>query len=304
MTVTIGLLGHRASSKVQQDGRLVKSYTNVYLYQTTGSRPTDDTIVTDIGVSPGSPYADDANATAGEADIEHMMTRGGHCKATVTITWATNTPVPNTVSTDPSSCRTLWDIQPNIQQRYITKDKNGKLIVNSLGQPFDGGVPVDARLGQAVAKLKILDADFNKNTVMAHSGKVNSATYLGATAGKLQVDIVATEAVEGGYHFWNVQYSFLYDPLGIQPKVPNVGFYCKDLTTGKKRRIRVADIDTDATDQGYVPEPEALYDAAAELANPAHIQGTVVPYSDRPDGCSFISVDYFETLDFSTLPGL
>ena len=47
-------------------------------------------------------------------------------------------------------------------------------------------------------------------------------------------------------------------------------------------------------------EPEPLYDEESEAADPTHIKGTVVPYSDRPDGCGFVVVEYFEELDFST----
>ena len=306
MTVTIGIKSHKAKSTIQQDGRLNRSYTITYLYQTTaGTRPTDADIIADIGVAPGSPYADDTNATAGEAEIEHLMTRPPKCKAEVTITWATNNPVPNTVSTDPSTVRTLWDLQTIIQQRYITKDKNNKLIVNAAGQPFDGGVPVDVRLGQATAKLKVLTADFDKSVVMKHSGKLNSSTYLGAAAGTLQVDISASQAVEGSYDFFNVTYVFTYDPLGHQPKPANVGFYQTSSVAGVVVPITVGDLsDPQTSDPTRVQEPEPLYDAAAELADPTHIEGRVVPYSDRPDGCSFVTVDYYSTMDFSTLPGL
>lgn len=308
MTVTIGIKAHKAKSTIQQDGRLNKSYTITYLYQTTaGSRPTDATIISDIGVSPGSPYGDDANATAGDAEIEHLMTRAPHCKAEVTIIWATNNPNPVSTSTDPSSVRTLWDLQTIIQQRYIIKDRNGKLIVNAAGQPFDGGVPVDVRLGQATAKLKVLTANFDKSVVMKHSGKINSATYLGAAAGTLQVDISASQAVEGSYDFFNVTYVFTYDPLGHQPKPANVGFFQTTSTAGIVVPITVGDLsDPQTSDATKVQEPEPLYDQAAEDADGTHVikKGRVVPYDKRPDGCSFVTVDYFPSLAFSTLPGL
>lgn len=306
MSVTIGLREASASSTIGQDGRLSKTYKHKYLYKTTaGTRPTFADIAADLGIAPGSPYADDINATAGNAEIEHLPTRPPHCAAEITITWATNNPVPATDSTDPSTVRTLWDLQTIIQQRYITKDKNSKLIVNAAGQPFDGGVPVDVRLGQATAKLKVLTASFDKSVVMKHSGKLNSATYLGAAAGTLQVDISASQAVEGSYDFFNVTYVFTYDPLGHQPKPANVGFYQTSSVAGVVVPITVGDLsDPQTSDPTRVQEPEPLYDAAAELADPTHIEGRVVPYSDRPDGCSFVTVDYYSTMDFSTLPGL
>lgn len=308
MSVTIGLKSAKAKSTIGQDGRLSKSYTHAYLYKTTaGTRPTFADIATDLGIAPGSPYADDINATAGDAEIDHLMTRPPHCAAEVTITWATNNPVPNADSTDPSTVRTLWDLQTIIQQRYITKDRNGKLIVNAAGQPFDGGVPADVRLGQATAKLKILTASFDKSVVMKHSGKINSATYLGAAAGTLQVDISASQAVEGSYDFFNVTYVFTYDPLGHQPKPANVGFFQTTSTAGIVVPITVGDLsDPQTSDATKVQEPEPLYDQAAEDADGTHVikKGRVVPYDKRPDGCSFVTVDYFPSLAFSTLPGL
>jgi hypothetical protein len=305
VTVTTGLKEASATSTIGQDGRITKSYKHKYLYRTTaGSRPTFADIAADLGIAPGSPYADDLNATAGNAEIEHLMTRPPHCAAEVTIVWSTNNPVPAEDSTDPSTVRTLWDLQTIIQQRYITKDRNGKLIVNSAGQPFDGGVPADVRLGQATAKLKVLTASFDKSIVMKHSGKLNSSTFLGAAAGTLQVDISASQAVEGSYDFFNVTYVFTYDPLGHQPKPANVGFFWKVPFTGEITPITVADLEAGSTDPTRVQEPEPLYDAAAEAADPTHVEGTVVPYSDRPDGCSFVSVDYYDTMDFATLPGM
>lgn len=306
MTVLIGLRSAKAKSTVQQDGRIVKTYTEVYLYRTdAGSRPTYADIAADIGVAPGSPYSLDANATAGDAEIEHLPTRVPHCAAEVTITWSTANAVPNADSTDPSTVRILWDLQTVIQQRYIIKDRNQKLIVNAAGQPFDGGTPADVRLGQATAKLKVLTASFDKSVVMKHSGKLNSTTYLGAAAGTLQVDISANQAVEGSYDFFNVTYVFTYDPLGHQPKPANAGFFQKSSTAGVVIPITVGDLcDPQTSDATKVQEPEPLYDAAAETANPAHKAGHVVPYDDRPDGCSFVSVDYYDTMNFATLPGM
>lgn len=292
MSVWVNLKSHKAKATVQSDGRMVKTYTETYLYRTNaGSIPTDADIAADVGVAPGSPYGGDANATAGDAEIEFLMTRVPWFKAEVTITWSTKNPVPNEDDTDPSTVRVLWDLRSVIQQRYIVKDRLGKLIVNTAGQPFDGGTPVDVRLGQVAAKLKVAYADFNKNTMLANNGKLNTATYLGAAAGTLQMDATASEAVEGGYHFYNVEYVFTYDPLGHQPRPANVGFY--QLLFGTLAPITVGDL-TGEIDGTKVTEPE-----------PIDIDGHVVPYADRPDSCIFVPVDYFDTLNYSTgLPGL
>jgi hypothetical protein len=294
VTVTIGLKEASATSTIGQDGRITKSYKHKYLYRTTaGSRPTFADIAADLGIAPGSPYADDLNATAGNAEIEHLLTRPPHCAAEVTITWATNNPVPAEDSTDPSTVRQLWDLRPIIQQRYVLEDRNGDPILNSARTPFDGGIPVDVRLGQAVLKLKILDADFDKTTVLALSGRVNSVTFLGGDPGTVQLDVSAQEAYEGAYHFWNVEYQFSYDPLGWQPKPLDAGFYQLG-ALGVPVPITLGDLATPTTsDSTKVPEPEPLDGS-----------GNVVPYADRPGSCAFVPVDYFEEFDFNSLPGL
>lgn len=292
MTVVISLKSSEAKSTLQADGRLVKTYTETYLYRTNaGTRPSFSDIAADIGVAPGSTYSLDSDATAGDVTIKHKMSRPPHCMAEVTIVWATNNPVPEEDSTDPATVRVLWDLRPTIQQRYILKDKDDIPILNSAGTPYDGGIPVDVRLGQAVAKLKIDNADFDRNTVLALSGRVNSETFLGGAPGTVQLDVSASEAVEGGYHFWNVEYQFCYDPEGWQPRPLDAGFY--QLVGGEPTPITFGDLVTGGTDTTKVPEPE-----------PLNGSGVVVKYADRPGSCEFMPVEYFEEYDFNSLPGL
>lgn len=276
----------------QQGGRITSNYTRTYLYKTdVGTRPTDAAIVTDIGIDPGSPHPGDSNATCHRVEIGPgpERTRPPHLAYLVKVDWSTLAPLPNTVSTDPTTMRTQWSIAPNIQQRAIIRDSSGSLILNAAKQPFDGGIPVAVRLGTAVAKRNVTASGYNQNTVMANSGKVNSATYLGAPAGTLQVDISATEKFEGGYHYWEETYTFSYDPLGWQPRPLNAGYHL--LRDGKVERIRNKDVEptTLIDPAGYVQEPQPLLTS-----------GAIVPIADRPTLCNFVTVSYFGTMDFST----
>lgn len=293
MTVRINLKSHSAKSSLGQDGRINKTYTNTYLYRTSSGTPTDADITADIGIAPGSPYADDATATAGEANIEWLMSRAPFFRAEVTITWATNNPVPNTDSTDPATVRPLWDLQTTVQQRHITKDRLGEIIRHTNGFPPDGGIPVDVPIGQATVTVNVLDADFDYGAVQKHAGKRNKYTYLGAAPGTLQVYLKAKEKVEGAAHFWAVDYTFAYDPAGWQPKFASAGFYqlgALDVPVP----ITFGDLATPPTsDSTKVPEPE-----------PLDSSGHVVPYADRPGLCAFQTVNAFDELDFTTLPGL
>ena len=301
MSFSVGLWSdgpNDSSVNFQSGGRITSNYTRTYLYKTdASSRPTDAAIVTDIGISPGSPHPDDANATCHKVEVGPgpEKTRQPHLAYLVKVEWSTLSPLPNTVSTDPTTMRTLWTLGATIQQRYVIRDRNGNMILNAAGQPFAGGVPVSVRLGKAVATKNRSASGYNKNTVMAYSGMLNSATYLGAAAGTLQVDIEAKEQYEGGFHYWAETYTFSYDPLGWQPKPLNAGLWQKkEAGSNTLRRILTGDLSEDVRlhkTGDPIQEPEPL------LAN-----GLIVPAgsSNRPSLCNFISVDYFATMDFAT----
>lgn len=278
-------------SMVEADGRVVSEYKRTYLYRTNAATPpTEAAIISDLGIVPGSPYVNDSNATCKGVEISHGVgpTKCPHFARHIAVEWSTTAPLPNNVSTDPTTMRTTWSLSATIQSRYIWRDRNGVLILNAAGQPFDGGIPMAVRLGTAVAKRNITAAGYNKNNVMANSGKLNSATYLGAAPGTLQVDIQAEEKYEGGYHFWAETYQFCYDPEGWQPKVMNAGFFYRD-AYDVLTRITNGDLGDTADPTAAVQEPEPLTDT-----------GGLLPISDRPDLCNFITVDAFDSMAFSS----
>ena len=303
MTVWINPIAEESDSEVQSTGSVVNTYSRVYQYRTDAlTRPTESDIIADIGIVPGSPYSNDPNATAKKVHIGPgpEMTRPPHLCYHVKIDWATNAPLPADTGTDPTMRRTLWQIRPSIQSTFIIKDRLGKLIVNAAGQPFDGGVPVDVRLGTAIATRVKADAGYDKAAVLANCGKVNKYTYLGGAPGTVQVDIESVEKWEGSYHFWEETFTFNYNPKGHQPQPANAGFFQKSSVAGIIIPITVGDLcDIPSSDGTKVQEPEPLYDDAAEAADPTHASGTVIPYSERPDACSFVEVDFFEEYDFA-----
>ena len=283
-----------AKGHVESDGRVTRTYGRTYLYKADATDwLTETNIFSDIGIYPGSPYQHDPFATALEGEITHGvgMTKPPHFACHVKFQWSTHAPLPAANNTDPVSMRTIWTLRPTIQSRYIVKDRFNKMIVNTAGQPFDGGIPVDVRLGTAIARKNRPGAGYDMNAVLAHSGKLNSTPFLGAAAKTVQVDIEAEEKYEGGYHFWAETYTFAYDPLGWQPKPMNAGFYERSLVSANKlRRIVDGDLSDDADDPtAKVQEPEPLDDT-----------GHIVPIAGRPDACIFVTVDYYETLNFNT----
>lgn len=301
MSFSIGLWSdgpNNSEVNFQQGGRITSNYTRTYLYKTdAGTRPTDAAIVTDLAIVPGSPHPDDANATCYRVEIGPgpERTRQPHLAYLVKVDWSTLAPVPNTVSTDPTTMRTLWSLSATIQQRYIVRDRNGVMILNSAGQPFDGGIPVAVRLGTAVAKRNITAAGYDQNAVLANSGKLNSATFLGGAAGTIQVDITASEKYEGGYHYWEETFSFAYDPLGWQPKPMNAGFFQRSSDPYCDGLSRIINSDLYGACSGNDPT------APVQEPEPLLISGLVVPIADRPGSCNFVTVDAYASFDFTTL---
>lgn len=300
MTWWVGLVEYEGESEVQQNtGRCVSRYTRKYLVRTDEAvLQFEAAVAAAVGINRGSPLDVDNNAICYRAKIGPgpARTRPPFMAWYATYEFSTDATLPEEVDDDPTTTRTIWTISPQIQSRYVWKDRNGKLIVNAAGSPYDGGIPVDVRLGSVTAKRTKDATAYDKNAVLANSGKLNSETYLGGAPGTVQVDISAQERYEGAYHFWDETYTFAYDPAGWQPKPVNAGFFqrltgdSEDPDYNTLIRIINSDVgDTNAPDDP-VQEPE-----------PLDADGVVVHPNDRPDDCTFIEVDYYDSFDFSTL---
>lgn len=294
MTWWIGLVDASGESEVQADGRCVSRYTRKYLVRTDSATYVDEpAVATAVGINRGSALAADPNAICHRAVITQgpVMTRPPYQARYATYSFSTDATLPDTVDDDPTTRRVLTSISPTIQSTYVTDyidpaDGIRKVILDAAGQPFDGGIPIDVRMG-TVTKTRNKDAaGYDQDAVLANSGKLNSVTYLGGEPGTVQVDISSVETYEGAWHFWKETYTFNYRPTGWQPRPLQAGFY--HLVLGEPRRILNSDITTGA-DDNECPEPQPLYST-----------GLIVPKSDRPGGCVFKDdIVYFDSMDFA-----
>lgn len=293
MTWYVGLDDFKFRSSVQGNGRCVSNYTEKYLVRTDSATfPTPSAIIAAVGINRGSPYPLDSNAVCYDVEISPgpVKTRAPFLAFYVTAQWATNAVlIANNQDDDPTTTRTVWSVAPQIQSRYVIRDRHGNLIVNTAGQPFDGGIPVDVRLGSVTAKRSVDAAGYDMNDVLADCGKVNSVTFLGGAPGTVQVDRTATERYEGAFHFWDEEFKFSYDPKGWQPQPISAGFFQR-ASVGSNDLVRILNSDlNDTNDPGSpVQEPEPLDE-----------DGIVVPIADRPDGCHFVEVEFYEEKDFN-----
>lgn len=313
------LIEEGGNSTTQNDGLVVSSYFQTYRYETDSmTRPTPAAIAADIGISNGSPFVEDTNAICYDMDVKgDGITIPPYLKYLVGFKWATNATVPITFSTDPTTRRTLWSVRANTEQRWVTKYPvfassssssslagvtSEQLIVNTAGQPPDGGIPVNVRIGQARATRNVAATSYNKSVVMAYSGAVNSVLYLGAPPGTLSVDVETEEKYEGGYHYWAEGWTFTYDARGVQPRFMSAGFFQRlggstpsSSSTSSSgcnptlQRILNSHLTGISTDTAPVQEPEPL-DAS----------GLLVPICSRPSGCFEVVVPYHPTLDFNS----
>lgn len=296
MAWAIGLVDFSGKSEVQSDGRCVASYMRKYLVRTDAAVMQPESVVAAaVGITRGSPIASDPNAICNSVEITPgpVPTRPPFLAYFATYQFSTATVAPEDDDDDPTTSRTLWSISPQIQSRYVIRDRNGKLIVNTAKQPFDGGIPMDVRLGSATATRRKDAAGYDRSTVLANSGKLNSVTFMGGAPGTVQVDISASERYEGAFHFWEETYTFAYDPQGWQPKPISAGFFQRlsidpmSPNYDKLKRIINSDIGDTNDPTAGVQEPE-----------PLNAAGVIVPIADRPDACVFVTVELFDEMDF------
>lgn len=293
MTWWVGLTGFDWKSTVQNDGRCVSTYIEEYLVRTDAATLQGPAaVITALGIARGSAYALDANAICNDVHVTPgpVMTRPPYLAYSVTAQWASNAVLPEDDDDDPTTTRTIWSIAPQIQSRYEIEDRAGDLIVTTAGNPFDGGIPIDVRLGTVTARRNKDATGYDKSAVLANSGKLNLTTYLGGAAGTVQVDISAEEHYEGAFHWWSETYTFAYDPKGWQPKPASADFFQRD-AVGSDTLVRIINSDIGDTNAPNDPVQEP---------QPLDTDGILVPIADRPANCAFVTVDKFETMDFST----
>lgn len=286
----------RMRTSVSLDGKLTKTFTDSYLC-TNETELTLDAVAAAVGVLPGAPHPDRADATARDFDTVRRMTHTPHCAWDHTITYSTEGTVPeSSSSTDPEDRRVLRSTGTTTQQRFIIKDRNGVLIVDTAGSPYDGGIPVTDYLGTIQWTRCEAHSSSSMSQAAQYSGKLNSTTFMTCAAETLMLHVTGQEKYEGTYHFWEFTYTMTYDKDGWQPKPVNAGLYQRvEKSTGGFERQRI--MEGTGTSATKTQEPQPLYGSTSS----SPIPGSVIPVASRPGSCNFIDVDHYITFDFTTL---
>jgi len=290
MAISVEMLEESTSEYIASDGKPVIEITETYLMQdSTSSRVYINaarlSFHTATGIVPGAAHASTPIMRYRKVDPKRMPTRQPYQQWTVTCTATTDCPLID----DPNPANRRWkrSVTDSDQQRFIFRDRNDKLIVDAAGSPFDGGVPVNVKLITYKWQHNTDWSQYDLGRIGNISGTINSDTFLGKEPHTLMLTYAATEEFEGEYHFASEEFTIIYDPQGWRPKPANAGLY--ELYSSsiysnatKRRRIKV--------DGKDAVEPEPLTRA-----------GAVIPYTQRPDACNFITVDYYREIAFSDL---
>jgi len=290
MAITVEMLEESTSEFIGSDGKPVIEITETYLMQdSTSSRVYINAarlnFHTATGIIPGAAHASTSIMRYRKVDPKRMATRQPYQQWTVTCTATTDCPLID--DPNPASRRWKRSVTDSDQQRFIFRDRDDKLIVDKAGTPFDGGIPVNVKLITYKWQHNTDWSVYNLGTIGNISGTINSDSFLGKDPYTLMLTYAATEEWEGEYHFASEEFTIIYDPQGWRPKPANAGLY--ELYSSsiysnatKRRRIKV--------DGKDAIEPEPLTTA-----------GAVIPYTQRPDACNFITVDYYREIAFSDL---
>ena len=164
----------------------------------------------------------------------------------------------------PSLPATVWTGGASMTEAVMSKDVTGKVVANSAGVPFkDATRRVPSPALSATGSFATLAAA--QTAIMAITGKTNSVTWAGGTAGEWLCEAAKwswkSESV-GNFEFRyvevNFEFSFMdgtHDLLLL-----DIGFMEKDPVSGKLKPIN-------GEDQKPVKEPVAL-DGAGKAAAP------------------------------------
>lgn len=290
MSYTFERRGQKMKFKTNSDGSLGRDY--MLRYFATSNSATDLSVVdvlAGLGLQAGSTLQQDANAILGEIEVDRLPTIPPCMAWDVALNYSTKANSPQNTSSDPTQWRTKRSQRYRELTRNIIKHQDGTLIVNAAGEPLPGGVPV-----ADYPYTFVYEWNRNVPTKKEFHKSVNQNRFNGCDPGTLLCLISREEVHEGSFHYWKETIEMHYDENGWQPSPVNAGLNQRKAGLTKLIPIR------DAEGQP-VSQAEPLYDAESESDNPAHVEGTVVPIDDRPDGCKFIPIDWYRETDFKKI---
>ena len=277
-------LKERSSRSINSDLLIVTKYQQTWRVSSdvlVSFQAVRDALDADLGIYPGAQYPDDDWATCGMIDVDRLFHGEGVYTWDCEIEYSTDTP-PGVY--DPVLAPVKRKVFTNETSRSIFRDKNGDLITDAAGMPFDGGIPVQHHMPTITWQRNELGATFNTANFLALSGTVNSGSFAGCDPGTLLLVATAEEVFAGKFHYWNCQYTITWNDQGWKPQVVNAGLWELDTTGGSPKLKRII-----------------INGEPAQDPQPLTTGGVMVPFADRPADCNWITVEYRGEMDFEDL---
>ncbi|WP_010584447.1 hypothetical protein [Schlesneria paludicola] len=278
MSFTPQLIEESGAYEVSSEGRLIKTYKRKYRCSNTGGFLTLDEAVIALGIIPGTPHPHYPNALARKITNERLFHQDPYYDWEIGIDYTTDMPK---FAENPMERPVKRRVFTTETQRSIFKDRNGTLILDSAGCPFDGGVQVNHHQPTIVWQRNESDDTFDLSRFLSLSGSVNSDSFAGCDPETLLLVATSDETFENTYHYWSSTYTIIYNDLGWQPQPVNAGLWQRD--GSNLTRIML--------DGEPAQDPQPLYASS----------GKVIPLSGRPADCNFIKVDHARKIAFSGL---
>ncbi|WP_010586412.1 hypothetical protein [Schlesneria paludicola] len=282
MSFFANLIEDTSGYDVTSEGRLVKTYKRKYRCSNPGGYLNLDEVIVELNILPGNAHPEFPNALVRKISNERMFHQDPYYDWEVGVEYSTETPK---FAEDPTERPVKRRVFTTETQRSIFQDRNGKLILDAAGCPFDGGVQVNHHQPTIVWQRNESNDTFNLAQFLALSGCINSDPFAGCDPETLLLVATSDETFESNYHYWASTYTIIYNELGWQPQPVNAGLWQRDGTN----LVRIT------MDGEPVQDPQPLY--AASSGTP----GKVIPLSARPAACNFIKVDHASAIAFSSL---
>lgn len=270
----------------QADYKGSRNYTAVFQVET--DDPNDGIITVGNAVDPGglaipTPGISVYQFNAAETDTSAVCTSIAPERVDDTFTlWLvtanyTNASEPN--QDNPLDRPLLINISSQKYEQAVIKDRDGKGIVNTAGDPFDPPLMMDGT--RIFLSLTKNFADYNFDLAGAYCDSLNASLYYGFAAEKLKMDgYHASRQFEQDTLFWTVTADFAFRREGWQLQPLNAGLRRK---AGSARQKCTDD------DGQPVQTPVPLSSAGGQISDP-----TV-------DNVVYLAFDVYPVLEFSAL---
>ena len=281
MPFTQTLIEQSANYSVSSDGKITRTYNEKY-------RCRNDTLLTLDQVQAASGfvalqvYSGNSLAFCRAVRPNRLFMGPSKFVWELDVEWSSECPQ---AAENPVNRPVLRRVYSNETQRQIFRNASGQIVLNSAGDPPDGGISVNHHMPAINWKRNEAHAGFSIGTFNQLSGKLNSTSFAGCDPGTLLLIATADEAFESTYHYWSADYTMVYNDQGWQPQFLNAGLQELKTVGGVVVKVPIFD---GSSQPVQTPEPLTT-------------GGVKVPYSSRPSGCNFITVTYSGTFDFSTL---